>query len=128
MPRFVVLYHDVPAGQPRPSHWDLMFEERDGLRTWALPQQPDAREPMLATALADHRLQYLEYEGPISHGRGSVTRWDEGTYVKKPAPPGSLHVAVIGARLQGEIELAPLADSQRRWRFTFRPARAESSA
>ena len=35
---------------------------------------------MDAEVLPDHRLAYLDYEGPISGDRGSVTRWDRGTY------------------------------------------------
>ena len=30
------------------------------------------------TYLADHRREYLEYEGPVSGGRGNVTRIHQG--------------------------------------------------
>ena len=33
-----------------------------------------------AEALPDHRLIYLEYEGPISGDRGTVVAWDRGEY------------------------------------------------
>ena len=31
---------------------------------------------MIAEALGDHRLDYLDYEGPVSGDRGLVSRWD----------------------------------------------------
>ena len=61
MPRFVVLEHDSPCGR----HWDFMLEQENALATWALPQPPDTAE-MPAEPLPDHRLAYLDYEGPIS--------------------------------------------------------------
>ena len=75
MPRFVILRHDSPRG----VHYDLMLEEGDVLKTWALPQSPEVGAEILCDALPDHRLAYLDYEGPIAGGRGSVTRWDRGT-------------------------------------------------
>jgi len=75
MPRFVILRHDSPRG----AHYDLMLEVGDALKTWALPQPPEAGAEMACDALPDHRLAYLDYEGPISGERGSVTRWDRGT-------------------------------------------------
>ena len=34
----------------------------------------------VATRLPDHRLAYLEYEGPVSGNRGVVRRIDSGKY------------------------------------------------
>ena len=65
MPRYVVLEHDHPA-----RHWDLMLEAGDVLRTWRLAAPPGADQPIGATATFEHRLAYLDYEGPISGGRG----------------------------------------------------------
>jgi hypothetical protein len=75
MPRFVVLTHDHPT-----LHWDLMLEAGPILRTWRLAQPPDVDGPIDAEVLPDHRLLYLDYEGPVSDGRGSVARWDRGEY------------------------------------------------
>ena len=52
-----------------------MLEAGDVLKTWALPQPPQPGVEMECTALADHRLAYLDYEGPLSGNRGAVTRW-----------------------------------------------------
>ena len=81
MPRFVLLRHDCPPDYERPSHWDLMLESDGVLRTWrlaALPQTPP--DSMEAEELADHRLAYLEYEGPVGGERGTVSRVDAGTF------------------------------------------------
>ena len=71
--RFAVLDHDRPT-----PHRDLLLESAGVLRTWRLPAQFDLREPIPAEAISDHRLIYLDYEGPISDDRGSVRRWDAG--------------------------------------------------
>ncbi len=74
MPRFVILCHENHRG----AHFDFMLESGDVLKTWALPQPPASGVEIECEALADHRLAYLDYEGPVSGGRGSVARWDRG--------------------------------------------------
>jgi hypothetical protein len=77
MLRYVILKHeDIPH-----PHFDLMFETVPGsdLTTWRSDRWPiDAPNPLVK--LADHRPAYLEYEGPISGGRGSVRRVATGNY------------------------------------------------
>jgi hypothetical protein len=100
MPRFVLLYHDCPLAYERPSHWDLMLEDADALATWAIAELPalwanvrartaqrhadcasvSASDDVAVERLADHRAAYLEYEGPVSGGRGQVSRLAAGTY------------------------------------------------
>ncbi|MBX9677130.1 MAG: hypothetical protein K2X38_00100 [Gemmataceae bacterium] len=75
LPRFVLLEHDHPM-----LHWDLMLEEADGLRTWRLPSPTFGAADMEAEPLATHRKAYLDYEGPVSGGRGKIKRVDAGTY------------------------------------------------
>lgn len=79
MPRFVVLFHQLPSDTERVSHWDLMLESSETLKTWALDELPSPGGVLPALALPDHRLAYLDYEGPISGGRGEVSRWDRGS-------------------------------------------------
>ncbi|MFO0796437.1 MAG: DNA polymerase ligase N-terminal domain-containing protein [Gemmataceae bacterium] len=74
MPRFVVLSHDWPE-----PHFDLLLEAGPVLRAWRLRGEPGAAA-VPAEPNADHRLMYLDYEGPVSGGRGTVTRWDAGTF------------------------------------------------
>lgn len=80
MPRFVLLHHVVPPGYRRGTHYDLMLEHEGRLLTWALAELPQANLSVAATQLPDHRLDYLDYEGPVSSDRGEVRRVDEGTF------------------------------------------------
>lgn len=86
MPRFVILYHEFPLGSDRASHWDLMVQQEDKLLTWELSTQPEPGKPTSARKLADHRIEYLDYEGPVSDQRGVVTQFIAGncTIVSEP--------------------------------------------
>ncbi len=114
--RFVVLQHDSPKGR----HWDFMLEHEGKLRTWALAQPPDSAGPIPAELLPDHRLAYLEYEGPISGDRGNVHRWDKGTYKKVPYPDLPHEVYLLeGTRLRGRAIFQPCPPPASAWHFDF---------
>src|SRR5262245_41193710 len=99
MPRFVVLRHEMPPDSARGRvHWDFMLEQAGALRTWALAEEPAAGDEILAEALADHRLAYLDYEGPISGDRGGVTQWDAGEYEAERDAADQLQVRLSGRR------------------------------
>lgn len=105
MPRYVILRHEMPPEQPRGTHWDLMLEHEGTLRTWAVPVEPATGREMAAERLADHRVAYLTYEGPVSGDRGSVVRWDEGEYRVERETPAELAVVLAGRRLTCQITL-----------------------
>lgn len=67
--KLVVLEHDHPF-----LHWDLLIEHGATLLSWRLLQPPRANHWLPAERLPDHRRHYLNYEGPVSGGRGSVVR------------------------------------------------------
>lgn len=115
MSRFVVLEHDSPRGR----HWDLMLETGSVLATWALPEPPDSGGVVICEALADHRAEYLDYEGPISGDRGSVTRWDRGTYVVEHRDETRLVVTLDGRRLSGRATLSQMPNEPTRWEFSY---------
>lgn len=123
MLRFVILRHDLPPGQARPSHWDFMLEVGETLKTWALSQPPDASlgdEPIEAERLPCHRLAYLTYEGPVSGDRGSVTRWDQGDYRLVSQRDDEWIVELHGARLVG-IATLRRGETADDWQWTFAP-------
>lgn len=99
MPRFVLLRHECPPEQGTSSHWDLMLERDGALMTWRLAALPAAGEPLAATRLADHRLAYLDVEGPVSGGRGEVQRVDKGEYLLLDETPSELQVELYGEKL-----------------------------
>jgi hypothetical protein len=117
MPRFVILRHELPPGAARGSHWDLMFEQAGVLRTWAVDEIPSSTAEIEAQLLADHRLAYLDYEGPVSGDRGSVTRWDGGDYTLECDEADRWIVRASGARLRGRLTLR--AAGPHSWRVSF---------
>jgi len=100
MPRFVILEHDHPE-----LHWDLMLEASEVLRTWKLAGPPSADHEVLVQSSFDHRLFYLDYEGPISGNRGNVVRWDEGEFAWLKQEAGEVAVLLTGKRLRGVLRL-----------------------
>src|SRR5215213_6090693 len=98
MPRFVILEHDWPA-----THWDFLLEAGSVLRAWRLLAEPAAGRTVPAEPNADHRPLYLDYEGPVSGGRGTVTRWDVGTFEWVEDGPGRVVVELRGAKLTGRF-------------------------
>ncbi len=94
----------------RPSHWDLMLEFGGVLLTWELPtlafeSLPASFERLNIRRLADHRLAYLSYEGPVSNDRGEVQRIDAGRFEVLEASEIWVRVRAIGAEWQIEMRL-----------------------
>lgn len=121
MPRFVILYHETPPGSERPPHFDLMLEVGTALRTWELPRWPAADQPVLATQLADHRLAYLDYEGPISGGRGQVTRHESGSCEILSETSETIVLNLQGQRLKGVLTLRRVAPDVPQWDAAWQP-------
>ena len=77
-----------------------MLEHEGMLKTWRLGSPPLIGEAIVATALPDHRLLYLDYEGPVSDDRGTVKRWDSGEYDGQPSDK-NWRIELRGRRLRG---------------------------
>lgn len=86
MARTVVLEHTLRTGE---RHFDWLFErpdEPDGplvsfrlaVRVDRVGDSGEGVEPIEAVRMKDHRRMYLTYEGPLSEGRGDVSRVGEG--------------------------------------------------
>ena len=100
MPRFVLLEHDHPS-----LHWDLMLEVGEVLRTWRLDAIPRPGCTCHALQLPDHRLIYLDYEGPVSGDRGVVERIAGGEYVWVEDSACRVAILVQGEWLAGQLSL-----------------------
>jgi hypothetical protein len=109
--RYVILRHDWPF-----LHWDLMLEQSSpGLRTWRMLGSPDRLVSETSSsgrpveieleALPDHRTTYLEYEGPVSNGRGTVTRWDSGNYRILSESGTTIQMQFQGERISGPVKI-----------------------
>ncbi len=56
------------------------MEEAHGLRAWEVPSDWHNMPIQTVQELPLHRVEYLEYEGPISGDRGVVRRIARGNY------------------------------------------------
>ena len=80
-----------------------MLENQGVLLTWELPKLPPGALPasfeqLGIRRLPDHRIDYLEYEGPVSNGRGTVQRVDSGEYQLTSGELGELILVVARGR------------------------------
>jgi len=96
-----------------------MLEGDNHLATWWLRHVPDVVVRQPCRRLADHRLAYLEYEGPVASAGGSVSQWDSGEYEALDAGGERWRVKLTGKRLGGIATLQRLASH--RWTFDFAP-------
>lgn len=110
-PRFAILEHDHPV-----LHWDLLLEDGPACRTWRLSSPPHEGATLAAEALPDHRLMYLDYEGPVGGDRGTVTRWDSGRFVWLTSTEAAVSVLINGERCIGRLDLTRHAES---WQASF---------
>ena len=110
MPRFAVLTHDHPR-----LHWDLLLEDGPACRTWRLGAEPSPAAATPAEQIADHRLVYLAYEGPVSGNRGNVTRWDVGEFEWIADSADRIELNLAGTKLRGRYLLRQSGDG---WEFS----------
>lgn len=110
MPRFVLLEHDHPQ-----LHWDFMLEADAALLTWRLDRVPSDAGDYAVLRLPDHRLKYLDYEGPVSGNRGCVKRVDAGIFAWLPGSATEFIVEVRGSKLRG---IARLRDDDAKMEWT----------
>jgi hypothetical protein len=120
MQEFVVQVHSGYG----PVHYDLMIRHGPALATWQLPLPPwevTSDRPIPANRLADHRLAYLSYEGPVSGGRGSVAIAERGTCQVLAANDSQWLIRLEGRSLRGEYCLRQTGTADDQW--TFAPLR-----
>lgn len=80
--RFAVLWHQTPGGSTRSSHYDLLLEFASELFSWELAERIlIADGSTRARQLPNHRLFYLDYQGPVPHDRGRVDRVAAGNLI-----------------------------------------------
>ncbi len=100
MPRFVILTHDWPH-----LHWDFLAEADGVLWAWRLLAEPIVGADVPAELNSPHRFFYLDYEGPVSGGRGSVTRWDAGTCDWLADEPDRAELDLCGRKVVGRARI-----------------------
>jgi hypothetical protein len=98
MLRFAILAHDHPF-----LHWDLLLECGGICRSWRILADPGVPGPLAAETLPDHRVFYLDYEGPVTGHRGHVSQWDAGRCVWLMAREDMVQVLCFGRRWRGRV-------------------------
>ena len=120
MERTVLLRHELADGS---WHYDWLLERpaggAAGLVAFRVGERVD-RGPGTweAERIADHRTRYLDYEGPISGGRGSVRRVAAGACRLEEEGEAVLRVRLDLGELSGEVVGRPIGAG--RWRFERR--------
>jgi len=114
---FVILIHSGNG----PTHYDLMIRQDQALATWQLDLSPADLLPgqaLTARRLQDHRLEYLDYEGPVSRQRGEVRRLDRGPCRLLDCHPTAWRVQLEGPVVRGLFQLEPSALPDGHWALT----------
>lgn len=101
MPRFTISRHE---GSKEGDHFDLMLEHGDALKTWRL-ENTSFQFPQAAKQVKDHRKMYLDYEGEVSGGRGTVKIWDTGAYLVDRWEDLHIRIALVGRQLRTRLRL-----------------------
>lgn len=117
--RWVLLRHDLPSGG---WHFDWMLQRSsgaEGLLTFRVESRPD--QPGFgffeADRLDDHRTAYLDYEGEVSGGRGSVRRVASGVLVSLDEEGGRLEVEIDVEGERWRWLGVPMEPAGKRWVF-----------
>ena len=110
--RFVIHKH-TQEGQ---THWDLMIEQGDCLKTWRLENPPEklATEKTRATPIFDHDKKFLTYQGPVNNGKGTVEIVDEGNCTIESVTENDMKLNFKGNKLSGSFRLV---QQQNDWRL-----------
>lgn len=98
--RFALLNHDHPT-----PHCDILLQEGGRLLSWSGEPGCHCRTGRSVVQRPDHRLLYLDYEGPVSGNRGHVTRIDAGRLTWIVCMPDRVRVRLSGEQYQGILEL-----------------------
>jgi hypothetical protein len=115
-----------------------MLETDGALRTWEIAELPcswgatagsrssaeacvslASGNTVAAEQLADHRLAYLDYEGPVTGDRGKVTRLDCGEFVTLEESPDQWVLELAGHFIRGHVTLQHSGDLSGSWQLLF---------
>lgn len=111
---FVIHRHSTPDG----THWDLMLEMQDLLRTWRLniPPAQINDDPIYAEQIDDHSKRFLTYEGPVQNDTGEVKIVEHGFFHITEDTIFSLKIILKGQTLNGSFGLHKEPDKGN-WEF-----------
>jgi hypothetical protein len=106
--RFVIHHH-----LSENEHYDLMIEteEKEMLTTWRITPVDLAllqkNAEIKAKRIQDHKKFFLDYEGPLSRGKGRVKLYDSGICGLNRKDGKVFKYSLSGKILKGIIRIAP---------------------
>jgi bifunctional non-homologous end joining protein LigD len=102
--RFVIQQH---WHRDRETHYDLMLQFADVLKTWRIMTNPAdiAQNQVKAEKIFDHPPKFLDYQGTVNNGLGLVKIADSGTYELIKKTDSYIEVNFIGKKLRGKYAL-----------------------
>ena len=111
--QFVIQKHTKSGG----THWDLMVQNGDLLKTWRLDKGPGQLKnaPAKAEKIFDHPLKFLTYEGKVNEGKGSVKIADKGICEITTQSDGKIEMELAGEILKGEFIMTRITEDG--WQF-----------
>ena len=101
--KFVIHKHT----QGNNTHWDLMIEDGDKLKTWRLDNPPEklTTEKTKAIQIDDHDKKFLTYQGPVNNGTGTAEIVDEGICTIEATTNNEIIINFEGKILKGNFQL-----------------------
>lgn len=108
MSKFVVHEHHASR-----LHFDFRVEMDGVLKSWAVPKGPSMKpaDKRLAVQVADHPLEYGDFEGIIPeghYGAGPVVIWDRGQCEVIESTDKKISLNLNGSKLRGHFTLTRL--------------------
>lgn len=120
--RFSIAKHEMPANSSRHSHFDLFLESQGTLMTWELSSLLTSQNKQVVRRLANHRLLYLDFQGPLSNDRGTVKLIDSGSLEWVTLESERLIARINGQALAGLLTLtSDTSSTDDVWNLTFEP-------
>jgi DNA ligase D-like protein (predicted 3'-phosphoesterase) len=104
-------------------HWDFRLELDNVLKSWAIPKRPPRKAGIkrLAIRVADHDLEYADFEGEIpsdEYGTGTAKIWDKGEHVLLERTKKTLKIELFGDLLKGIYILCKFPSAgEKAWLF-----------
>jgi hypothetical protein len=106
--KFVIHHH-----RTEDIHFDFMIDNGKELETWQITEDRMEQfirgEEIPAKLIPPHRREYLEYEGPVSKGRGRVEIYDRGECRIISRKGSFLSFMLKGKKFIGKIEIKKTA-------------------
>ena len=99
-------------------HYDFMLRNGDVLVTWRIDQPAadlEIGDSMDALQIPSHRLAYLQYEGPLSGGRGRVSIADAGLYELISQTADRWVIRLSGKSVNGPFEIKRTSQQSDHW-------------